>query len=491
MDDRTLARTSTSASAPIDAPRAERYDLVCIGSGPAGEKAALLAASAGKRVAIVERESMPGGAMVNTGTIASKVLRETALLCSAFRRRPVPGIDFALDRAISLPRFMARKTLVQIEEHDRIERSIDRHAIDVLRGTGRFAGDHLLEVVRPDRTSTHLRCDFVLVATGSRPHRPGNVDFTHPAIVDCEGILQLDRMPHSLVVVGGGVIGSEYACIFAEMGVEVTIIEPRDALMPFLDREIREVLVGRMRELGIEILFNAAPELVAGRPDGSGFVRLKDGREIEGTNVLWSLGRVGNTDALALDTVGLQPDGRGLLKVDPTYRTSVDWIFAAGDVIGFPALASTSLEQGRIAASTMFALPYKEKLAATVPIGIYTIPSVAAVGLTEEEARSKGIDVVVGRARYRNNPRGRMLGDDQGLCKMVFDASDRRLLGASIIGEDATEQIHVAQAAMAFNAPVDFFLEMCFNYPSLGELFKYAAYDAAETFAVRARRRAA
>ncbi|MDZ4752989.1 MAG: Si-specific NAD(P)(+) transhydrogenase [Phycisphaerae bacterium] len=471
--------------AHISAAHAGRYDLVCIGSGPAGEKAAMMAASVGKRVLIVERESMPGGAMVNTGTIASKVLRETALLCSAFRRRPMPGIEFSLDRTVSFRRFLARKTLVQLEEHDRIERSIDRHGIDVLRGTARFAGEHCVEVTKPDHSTCVVKSDFVLIATGSRPHRPGNVDFNHPAIVDCEGILQLDAMPASLIVVGGGVIGTEYACIFAEMGVPVTIIEPRDALMPFLDSEIRDVMTSRMRGLNIELVFNAAPDAAFGQADGSGAVRLKDGREFAATNVLWSLGRVGNTDVLDLPTIGLEADSRGLVKVNATYRTSVPWVFAAGDVIGFPALASTSLEQGRIAACTMFELPYKERLAATVPIGIYTIPAVAAVGLNEQEARAKGIDVVVGRARYRNNPRGRMLGDDQGLCKLVFDAADRRLIGASIVGEDATEQIHVAQTAMAFNGCIDFFLEMCFNYPSLGELFKYAAIDAAATLAAR------
>jgi NAD(P) transhydrogenase len=473
-------------------PRARaRYDLVCFGSGPAGEKAALMAASAGRRVAIVERESMPGGAMVNTGTIASKVLRETALLCSAFRRRPVPGIEFALNRQLSLPRFMARKTLVQIEEHDRIERSIDRAGIDVLRGVGRIAGEHLVEVTRPDRSTDVLDADYVLIATGSRPNRPGNVDFTSPSVVDCEGILQLDRMPESLIVVGAGVIGCEYACIFAEMGVHVTLLEPRDAVMPFLDREVREVLVARMREISIEIVHGAMPDSVVGNAEGTATVRTKDGREYRGSVVLWSLGRIGNTDGIGLEGVGLVPDQRGLLKVDSSYKTAVPWIYAAGDVIGFPALASTSLEQGRIAACSMFGLAYRDKLAATVPIGIYTIPAVASVGLTEEEAKQKGCDIVVGRARYRNNPRGRMLGDDQGLCKMVFDAQDGRLLGATIVGEDSTEQIHVAQSVIAMGGGIDFFLEMCFNYPSLGELFKYASIDAHETMSARKKLRMA
>jgi NAD(P) transhydrogenase len=469
--------------------RRERYDLVCIGSGPAGEKAALMAASAGKRVAIVERQSSPGGAMVNTGTIASKVLRETALLCSAFRRRPIPGVGFALDRAISLPRFMARKTLVQIEEHDRIERSIDRHGIDVLRGIGRISGDHRLDIEGADGLTLSVETEHVLIATGSRPFRPDSVTFSHPHVVDADGILELDRMPRSLIVVGGGVIGSEYACIFAEMGVETTIIEPRDALLPFLDPEIRTTLLSQFGQLSIRTLFGCNVESVA--PEGErATVRMKDGRTETADTVLWALGRVGNTDGIGLETLGIAPDKRGLLTVDAQYRTSAPWVWAAGDVIGFPALASTSLEQGRIAACHMFGIPYREKLAATVPIGIYTIPAIGAVGLTEEEARTKGIDVVVGRARYRNNPRGRMLGDDQGLCKLVFDAADRKLLGASVIGEDATELVHLAQAAIVFGAGIDFFVDACLNYPSLGELFKYAAIDAAETLS-RAVRRAA
>jgi NAD(P) transhydrogenase len=483
--------SAPTTPSPGSAPRAARYDLVCIGSGPAGEKAALMAASEGKRVAIVEREPMPGGAMVNTGTIASKVLRETALLCSAFRRRPIPGMPTAPDRGISLPRFMARKTLVQIEEHDRIERSMDRHGIDVIRGHGRFVSAGLIEVASADRSVRLVEAAYTLIATGSRPQRPGNVDFTHPAIVDCEGILRLDRMPESLVVVGGGVIGSEYACIFAEMGVPVTIVEPRDALMPFLDREIREVLVARMRELGIDLCLGRRPDGASGNADGTASVRIEGGGERSAAVVLWSLGRVGNTEDMGLETVGLVPDARGLLKVDDRYRTAVPQIFAAGDVIGFPALASTSLEQGRIAACTMFDLPYRERIAATVPMGIYTIPAIGSVGWTETEAQAKGTTVVVGRARYRNNPRGRMLGDDQGLCKLVFDAGDRRLLGGSVIGEDATELVHVLQAVLAFGGGIDYLLEACFNYPSLGELLKYAAIDAAATLAAREGRRTA
>lgn len=445
-----------------------------------------MAASAGKRVVIVERESAPGGAMVNTGTIASKALRETALLCSAFRRRPIPGVGFGLDRGISLRRFMARKTLVQLEEHDRIERSIDRQGIDVVRGVGRIAGPNCVEVLGADGLTLAIDCERVLIATGSRPSRPANVAFDHPSLVDADGVLALDRMPRSMVVVGGGVIGTEYACIFAEMGVEVTIVDPRDALMPFLDREVRAALAAQMQLIGVRLLLSCAVERIEATDDHA-TITLKDGRTLVVDVVLWAVGRVGNTDGIGLENVGIVPDKRGLIEVDSEYRTSAPWVWAAGDVIGFPALASTSMEQGRIAACHMFGLPFREKLAATVPMGIYTIPAIGSVGLTEDEARAKSIDVVVGRARYRNNPRGRMLGDDQGLCKLVFDSRDRKLIGATVIGEDATELIHLAQSAIVFGAGIDFFVEACFNYPSLSEMFKYAAIDAAQTLAAAQR----
>jgi len=415
---------------------------------------------------------------------------ETALLYSAFRRRPIPGVGLELDRAVSLRRFMARKTLVQIEEHDRIERSIDRCGVDVERGTGRVLGDHRVGVTAEDGSTKEFACEHLLIATGSRPFRPETMDFTRPSIVDADGLLELERMPRSMIVVGGGVIGTEYACIFAEMGVDMTIIEPRDALLPFLDHEVRDALLAQLTHIGIRTVFSCAVDGVTGSAE-SATVRLKDGRSLTAETVLWALGRVGNTDGIGFESVGLVPDTRGLLQVDAHYRTSVDWIWAAGDVIGFPALASTSLEQGRIAAAHMFGLPYHQKLAKTVPIGIYTIPAIGAVGLSEDEARAKGFEIVVGRSRYRNNPRGRMLGDDQGLCKMVFDAHDRKLLGASVIGEDATELIHLAQAAIVFGAGIDFFVEACLNYPSLGDLFKYAAIDAEGTLARLTQRAAA
>ena len=468
-----------------------QYDLLCIGAGPAGEKAALVAARFGRRVAIIERESRPGGAMVNTGTIASKALRETALVASAMRRRPIPGCEASIPKGLSMQRFMARRTLVQMEEHDRIEEGLEGASVGIVRGRGEVMDEHTVRVHSDDGSFTDLTTDFMLIATGSSPARAKCVDFTCPAIVDADGILDLETMPHSLVIVGAGVIGSEYASIFAELGVEVTLIEPRTALMRFLDEDIRTVLTHGMEDVGIRICFGKNATSVAGLPDGRARVTLCDGETIDADCALWSLGRNGNTRGLGLERIGITPDDRGNIKVDSHFRTSCMSVFAAGDVIGFPALASTSMEQGRVAACHMFGVPFLTKLADTVPMGIYTMPAIGAVGLTEEDARNGGRDIVVGRAHYRDNARGRMLGDDRGLLKAVFDRRTQAMLGVSVVGEDATELVHYGQAAIASGLGIAHLLETCFNYPSLTELYKTAAFDALAALNAATTRKAA
>ena len=467
------------------------YGLLCIGAGPAGEKAALVAAQHGQRVAIVEMAPRPGGAMVNTGTIASKALRETALVASALRRRPIPGFAAMAPTGLSMQRFMARRTLVQMEEHDRIEDGLEQAGVEILRGRGTILDAHTVRVERADGSHAIHTTDFILVATGSSPARAKTVDFAHPGIVDADGILEFESMPRSLVIVGAGVIGSEYASIFAELGVEVTLVEPRNALMRFLDDEIRAVLARGMEDAGIRLLFGRAAAKVEGLPDGRARTTLADGETIDSDCVLWSLGRSGNTRGLGLESVGVAPDERGNLKVDAHYRTACPSVFAAGDVIGFPALASTSMEQGRVAACHMFGLPFMTKLADTVPMGIYTIPAIGSVGLTEEDARSGGREVVIGRARYRDNARGRMLGDDQGLLKAVFDSQTHALLGVSVVGEDATELVHLGQIAILSGHTIRHFVESCYNYPSLTELYKAAAFDALAQTKALGRRNAA
>ncbi len=467
------------------------YDLISIGSGPAGEKAALVAAQCGRRAAIVELMPHPGGAMVNTGTVASKVLRETALVASALRRRPIPGYENQVPKGISMQRFMARRTLVQMEEHDHIEQRLEGSGVEIIHGRGEIVDANTVKVTRDDGSTLLLSTNFILVATGSSPARGKSVDFGHPAIVDADGILELEAMPHSLVVVGAGVIGSEYASIFAELGVDVTLVEPRNAIMRFLDEEIRTVLVHGMEDVGIAIRFGQGVAKAEGLPDGRARTTLADGSVLESDCVLWSLGRNGNTRGLGLENIGVTPDERGNIKVDAHYRTACPTVFAAGDVIGFPALASTSMEQGRVAACHMFGVPFLTKVADAVPMGIYTIPAIGAVGLTQEEAINGGRDIVVGRAHYRDNPRGRMLGDDRGLLKAVFDRHTKALLGVSVVGEDATELVHFGQLAIQSGHGMQHLAEMCLNYPTLTELYKAAAFDAMQSLEAPAVRNAA
>ncbi|MCH8314515.1 MAG: Si-specific NAD(P)(+) transhydrogenase [Planctomycetes bacterium] len=460
----------------------EQFDLICLGCGPAGEKAATQASYFGHRVAIVERQPRPGGAMVNTGTLPSKVLRETALLCSAFRRRPLPGMDYTVDTKSSMTKFMARQHLAQMEEHDRIEASIDRHNIAVFRGFGRIVDPNTIEIESESGERTRISAKFILLATGSSPVQPDHVPFDHPRVVDADGVLELDHMPSSMIVVGGGVIGCEYACMFGEIGVKVTLVEPRPEILPFVDVECRDLLLKAMRQEDIDIRLGDAVNTVEPSDDGVK-VQCADGDELAADVLLWAAGRSSNTQNLGLEAVGVEMGKRGLVLVNETYQTSVPSIYAAGDVIGFPALASTSMEQGRVAACHMFGINFKKKLAKTMPIGLYTIPAVSMVGLTESEAHEAGRSIVVGRAAYRNNARGRMLGDQQGLVKCVFDRETHALLGATIIGESATELIHLAQCVLIQGVGIEYFIDACFNYPSLSELYKYAAYDALQVIA--------
>ncbi len=463
----------------------DEFDLVCLGCGPAGEKAATQAAWFGYRVAVVERLPTPGGAMVNTGTIASKALRETALLCSALRRRPLPGAgaECAVDRTLSVAKLMAQRFRVQYQEHDRIESSLDRSRVRVLRGQGRIEDPNTVAVEAADGTVTRLRTRFILIATGSSPARPENIPFNHPGVVDADAVLDLSSIPGTMVVVGGGVIGCEYACTFAELGSAVTLVHPREELLPFIDSECRNHLTRAMVDAGIEIRLNTTIDHVTPQANGTVTAYTDQSEALRCDVLLWAAGRYSNTQDIGLENAGIAARDRGLIEVNDRYQTSVPNIYAAGDVIGFPALASTSMEQGRIAACHMFGINFKTRLAETVPFGLYTIPALSTVGLSEKQALDQGREVVVGRALYRYNVRGRMLGDEEGILKCVFDRGDRKLLGATIVGESATELIHLAQFTINAGAGCDEFINACFNYPSLSELYKYAAYDALQALA--------
>src|SRR5215212_833729 len=453
------------------------YDLIVIGSGPAGEKGAAQAAYFGKRVALIEREVFLGGASVNTGTIPSKTLRESALHLSGFRQRGFrDAVSINMKPDITVGDFMYRKQIVVERERTRIEENLHRHHVDRFCGEARFTGPHEVAVVNAGGTQV-LAAPVILIATGSSPHRPAEVPFDDEHICDSDTILRMQSMPRSLAIVGAGVIGCEYASVFAALGVDVHLIDGRTSLLPNLDREIVRVLLGELQQrLGVTLHLGVDVDLIE-KFDRQVAVTLKDGAAFVTDKVLYAAGRSSNTAELDLPAAGVSTGKRGLILVDENYRTNVEGVYAAGDVIGFPALASTSMEQARVAMVHAFDLKYKTHLASTLPYAIYTIPELATVGLTEEQCREQGIRFDVGRAFYRNNARGQIIGDTKGLIKLVFDASTLRLLGVHIVGENASELLHIGMIVMQFDGTINAFIDCVFNFPSLSEGYKYAAYD--------------
>lgn len=461
------------------------YDLIVVGAGPAGEKGAVQAAYFGKRVAIVEREDEPGGAAVHTGTLPSKTLRETALYLSGYRARELYGVAVALEPSATIPLLSARRRAIEAAEVRAFRRNFERHGVEAIVGEARFVGPHEV-AVRSSAGERVLSGAFVLVATGSRPHRPEGIDFADPAIHDSDEVLTIDALPRTLVILGGGVIGCEYACMFAALGVEVTLVDARAEILPFLDLEIVGRLKSAMARLGIRLVQGAGWTSVARRGDVV-VTTLAGGASLESEHLLFTAGRTGRTEGLGLDAIGLEPDARGYLFVDERFRTAVPHVLAAGDVIGFPALASVSMEQGRVAVCHAFGFPYKRAVAATMPYGIYTIPEVSAFGETEESCRQKGIDCVVGRALYADNPRGKIAGDLEGITKLVVEVGTRKLIGVHVVGERASELVHIGQSVVHLGGTVDVFIDMVFNYPTFADSYKYAAYDCLAALARRER----
>lgn len=453
------------------------YDLIVLGAGPAGEKGAVQAAYFKKRVLVVERGEEPGGAAVHTGTLPSKTLRETAIFLSGYRQRELFGLSVEMNPDQAVPRLLSRKNAVRELEVSRIRWNLERHGVTTLQGMARFVDAHTIEIVAQGGPPRRVTGEVVLVATGSVPHHPDNIPFEDPDIDDSDTILLLDRLPKSLTVIGGGVIGCEYATMFAALQVKVTLVEPRPTLLPFLDLEMGERLRAAMMSLGIDFQLGRTPKTVARRGDDI-VCTLDDGTEVVTDKLLAASGRKGRTDELNLPAVGVVVDKRGYIGVDENYRTAASHIYAAGDVIGFPALASTSMEQARVAVSHAFGFDYKRQVSHVIPFGIYTIPEVSCVGLSEEAAREKGLAVVVGRAFYRDNARGKIVGDKDGVIKLLFDATTRKLVGCHCIGDRASELVHIGQSVLMLGGTVETFIEMVFNYPTLAELYKYAAYDA-------------
>jgi len=454
----------------------ERFDLVVLGGGPAGERGAAQAAYFGKRVALVERQPEPGGAAVHTGTLPSKTLREAGLFLSGYRQRELYGVSVTVDPDVTVARLLERKDVVEGLETERIHRNLERHGIELIRGEGRFVGPQEVTVQGTDG-ERGVEAEVVLIATGSSPYRPSGIPYDDEGVHDADGILRIDHLPAKLAVIGGGVIGCEYACMFAELGVEVHLIDPRTALLPFLDGEMGERLAAAMTTLGVRLHLERQLDHVTRTADTL-TVELTSGAEIEVDTVLVASGRSGNTRGLGLDDIGIEVDRRGYVVVDEDFRTAVPSVYAAGDVVGFPALASVSMEQGRVAVCHAFGFTYKRQVAELYPYGVYTIPEVSCVGLGEDQATERGIDTVVGRARFADNVRGQIIGDREGMVKLVFDRATRRLIGCHVIGERASELVHVGQAVMTLDGTVETFIEMVFNHPTLGETFKYAAYDA-------------
>jgi NAD(P) transhydrogenase len=454
----------------------ERYDLIVIGGGPAGEKGAAQAAYFGKRVALVERANL-GGAMVNTGTLPSKTLRETALYLSGFRQRGLYGLDYAFHRALTVDDLFYRERAVSQSYLDQVDRNMARHRIETVRGSASLEDAHTVRVER-DGTATRLAAEVILIATGSRPHHPPGVPFDGALVHDSDSILAIRRIPQSLIVIGAGVIGSEYASVFGALGIDVTLIDPGHELLPFLDDEIAEVLLQQMRAMGVSVLFGRRVERFS--PDAAAHcvsVHLDDGSALRADMALFCGGRSGNVEALGLERAGVTAGPRGHIKVNEHFQTSAASIYAVGDVIGFPALACTAMEEARVAVCHAFEFEYKQRMSQIVPYGLYTIPEVSMVGESEQSLLEQGRPYLVGRQSYGQNPRAQIIGDTSGLLKLLFDPESERLLGAHMIGERATELIHIAQACLYFEGTLDFFIQSVFNFPTLADLYKYAAYD--------------
>jgi NAD(P) transhydrogenase len=450
------------------------YDLVVIGSGPGGQKAAVAAAKLGKKVAVIERGGMLGGVCVNTGTIPSKSMREAVVYLTGTNQRELYGSSYRVKERITFSDLHARTQHVINGEIDVLRDQLIRNGIDLYTGVGRFVDDHTVSVESPTDQFT-LTGQYIILATGTRPARPAGVDFDDEHVVDSDGILNLKSIPHSMVVVGAGVIGIEYASIFGALDTKVTVVEKRDSMLDFCDPEIVEDLLFYLRDLSVTFRFGEEVTAVDIGPDGT-MTTLASGKKLPADTVLYAAGRKGCSENLDLGNAGLEADSRGRIWVDDRYRTKVDHIYAVGDVIGFPALAATSMDQGRLAACHAFGEPV-QNLIDCQPIGIYTIPEMSYVGKTEAELTKDCIPYEVGVSRYRELARGQIAGDSHGMLKLLVSPQNHKLLGVHIFGTSATELVHIGQAIMSCGGTVDYLVDAVFNYPTFSESYKVAALD--------------
>ncbi|SOX53246.1 Si-specific NAD(P)(+) transhydrogenase, partial [Mycobacterium ahvazicum] len=454
----------------------QEYDMVVIGSGPGGQKAAIASAKLGKSVAIIERGQMLGGVCVQTGTIPSKTLREAVLYLTGMSQRELYGASYRVKEKITPADLLARTQHVIGKEVDVVRNQLMRNRIDLLIGHGRFIDPHTIEVEDPSRREKlTISGKYVVIATGTRPARPSGVEFDEDRVLDSDGILDLKTLPTSMVVVGAGVIGIEYASMFAALGTKVTVVEKRSDMLDFCDPEVIEALKFHLRDLAVTFRFGE--EVTAVDVGSAGTITtLASGKQIPAETVMYSAGRQGQTDHLDLHNAELEADNRGRIFVDDFFQTKVPHIYAVGDVIGFPALAATSMEQGRLAAYHAFGEP-TEGITELQPIGIYSIPEVSYVGATEVELTKASIPYEVGMARYRELARGQIAGDSYGMLKLLVSTEDLKLLGVHIFGTSATEMVHIGQAVMGCGGTVEYLVDAVFNYPTFSEAYKVAALD--------------
>ena len=451
------------------------YDLLVIGTGPAGQKTAVQAAKLNKKVGIIERKSVVGGVCINTGTIPSKSLREAVLYLSGFRQRNIYGGEYRLKKKVTIEDLAFRANHIIKHEIQTVQNQMDRNQVDMFFGSADFLDPHRLRI-QSDHGALELTADFIVIAVGTEPARPPDVPFDEKTIIDTDGLLTLKRIPDSIVIVGGGVIGTEYASILAALGIPVTLIDKRPRLLEFVDVEIIETLQQCMKDLGVTLYHDEEVLAIKKEWNKSIHVSLRHNRPIQTSTLMYAIGRVGATQSLNLQTVGLQPDSRGRLTVNEHFQTATPHIYAVGDVVGFPALASTSMQQGRHAACHAFGYPDRTDTS-LLPYGIYAIPEISMVGRNEDELRQAEVPYGIGIARYKEIARGQLIGDETGMLKLLFHRHTRHLLGVHVIGEGATELIHIGQAVMAFHGKIDYFIDTVFNYPTLAECYKVAALD--------------
>lgn len=460
----------------------EHYELIVIGTGPAGEKAAVKAAYFGHKVAVVEKHKPFGGAEVNTGTLPSKTLKETSLYFSGKYEKGLYGIDRDLKHEASIADFMYRKNAVCAAAAQEIEENLKRHGVTVYIGEAAFEDAHTL-LVRGGKEE-RIQGDTIIVATGSYPYHPSNFTFDGKRVHDSDTILNIDHVPQSLCIVGAGVIGCEYATIFATMGTKVYLVNDKEKILPFIDQEVARELIVQMREAEIDIHFLRKVEdlNVPSDPEKPLAIRLDNGEQFEVDMFLFAAGRSGNTQALNCAKAGIKMGKRETIEVDATYRTSIPNIYAVGDVIGFPALASTSMDQGRVAVAHIYQTADLQHLPRTFPYGIYTVPEVSMVGITEEAAQESKIDYCAGKARYSDMARGMIIGAKGGFLKLIFSRDDLCIIGVHIIGHIASELIHYGVLLVEERKTLYDLIGQVFNYPTLHDLYKYAAYDGLSTY---------